>query len=117
MSHSITLINELSLSNKLLILVNHSNQTNTKVRIKKSAILTKSTDNSGYKLGKYNTLVFLENHLNSRTKIDTRNILKQFLTDINEFSIKAKINIQEYQQSTKENQFRLISSKLNVLKY
>lgn len=112
MSHSITLFNDLNLTNKLLILVNYSNQINTKIRIRKSEILTRTNDNSGYKLSKDNTLTFMENHLGvSRNKEKTQ-VLNQFLQEIQQVDIKSKINVKELQKSNKVNQSRILTAKL-----
>jgi hypothetical protein len=115
MSHSITFFNELSLTSKLLILVNYSTQTNTKIRIRKSDILTKSLDTSGYKLGKDNKLTFIENHLNLSNTRERRKI-NQFLNDIKQIQLKSKIKIEELQNSRKLNQSRLVTTKLGSLK-
>lgn len=112
MSHSITLFNELNLTNKLLILVNYSNQINTKIRIRKSEILTKTNDDSGYKLGKDNTLTFMENHLNISKGKEKRHLLNQFLQEIKQVDIKSKINIKELQKSKNTNQSRILTTKL-----
>ena len=112
MSHSITLFNELNLTNKLLILVNYSNQINTKIRIRKSEILTKTNDDSGYKLGKDNTLTFMENHLTLSKGKEKRQLLNQFLQEIKQVDIKSKINIKELQKSKNINQSRILTTKL-----
>ena len=112
MSHSITLFNELNLTNKLLILVNYSNQTNTKIRIRKSEILTKTNDNSGYKLSRDNTLTFMENHLGISRNKERKQILNQFLQEIKQVDIKSKINVKELQKSNKLNQSRILTTKL-----
>lgn len=112
MSHSITLFNELSLTNKLLILINHSNQTNSKIRIRKSEILTKYVDTSGYKLSKDNKLTFLENHLNFTNTTQRTKVLNQFLNEIQQIQLKSRINIEELQKSSKLNQSRIITTKL-----
>lgn len=114
MSHSITLFNELSLTSKLLILVNYSTQTNTKIRIRKSDILTKSLDTSGYKLGEDNKLTFIENHLNfSPTKERIRT--NQFLNEIKQIQLKSKIKIEELQNSNRLNQSRMLTTKLGAV--
>nr|YP_010478887.1 hypothetical protein Ycf95 [Neustupella aerophytica]UVI61192.1 hypothetical protein Ycf95 [Neustupella aerophytica] len=111
MSHSITLFNELSLTSKLLILVNYSKQTNTKIRIRKLDILTKSLDTSGYKLDKDQKLTFIENHLNfSKTK--ERGNINQFLNDIKQLQLKSKIKIEELQNSSRLNQSRMLTTKI-----
>lgn len=112
MSHSITLFNDLNLTNKLLILVNYSNQINTKIRIRKSEILTKTNDNSGYKLSKDNTLTFMENHLGVSRSKEKRQVLNQFLQEIKQVDIKSKINIKELQKSNKVNQSRILTATL-----
>lgn len=115
MSHSITLFNELSLTSKLLILINYSKQMNTKIRIRKSDILTKSLDTSGYKLGKNRKLSFVENHLNfSKTKED-RSIHK-FVNSIKQLQLKSKINIEESQNSRQLNQSRMLTTKIVSLR-
>ena len=112
MSHSITLFNELNLTNKLLILVNYSNQINTKIRIRKSEILTKTNDDSGYKLSQDNTLTFMENHLGVSRNVEKRQLLNQFLQEIKQVDLKSKINIKELQKSKKLNQSRILTTKL-----
>jgi len=112
MSHSITLFNELNLTNKLLILVNYSNQINTKIRIRKSEILTKANDNSGYKLSRNNTLTFMENHLGLSKGKEQRQLLNQFLQEIKQVDIKSKINIKELQKSKNINQSRILTTRL-----
>jgi aspartate oxidase len=112
MSHSITLFNELNLTNKLLILVNYSNQTNTKIRIRKSEILTKTNDNSGYKLSQNNTLTFMENHLGISRNKERQQILNQFLQEIKQVDIKSKINVKELQKSNKLNQSRILTARI-----
>lgn len=112
MSHSITLFNELNLTNKLLILVNYSNQINTKIRIRKSEILTKTNDESGYKLGKNNTLTFMENHLGLSKGKEKRLLLNQFLQEIKQIDLKSKINIKELQKSKNLNKSRILTTKL-----
>nr|YP_010478744.1 hypothetical protein Ycf95 [Eustigmatophyceae sp. WTwin 8/9 T-6m6.8]UVI61049.1 hypothetical protein Ycf95 [Eustigmatophyceae sp. WTwin 8/9 T-6m6.8] len=114
MSHSITLFNELSLTNKLLILINHSNQTNAKIRIRKSEILTKYVDTSGYKLGNDNKLTFLENHLNFTNPTQRTKVLNQFLNEIQQIQLKSKINIEELQKTSKVNQSRILTTKLGI---
>lgn len=116
MSHSITLFNELNLTNKLLILVNYSNQINTKIRIRKSEILTINNDKSGYKLNQNNTLTFMENHIELSKNKDKRQILNQFLQEIKQANIKSKINIQELQKSERLNQSRILTTKLVSVK-
>nr|YP_010478605.1 hypothetical protein Ycf95 [Chlorobotrys sp.]UVI60910.1 hypothetical protein Ycf95 [Chlorobotrys sp.] len=111
MSHSITLFNELSLTNKLLILVNYSNQTNVKVRIRKSDILTKSLDTSGYKLGKDSKLTFIENHL-IFSSLKEHKIMSHFINDIKQIQLKTKIKVEEVQKSRNSNQSRLLTSKI-----
>ena len=113
MSHSITLFNDLNLTNKLLILVNYSNQINTKIRIRKSEILTKTSDNSGYKLSKDNTLTFMENHLGVSRNKDKRHVLTQFLQEIQQVDIKSKIDVKELQKSNKLTQSRILTAKLS----
>jgi predicted neuraminidase len=115
MSHSITLFNELSLTSKLLILVNYSTQTNTKIRIRKSDILTKSLDTSGYKLGEDNKLSFLENHLKI-SPVKERIKTTQFLSEIKQIQLKSKIKIYELQKSKKLNQSRMVTTKLDYVK-
>lgn len=112
MSHSITLFNELNLINKLLILVNYSSQINTKIRVRKSEILTKTNDNSGYKLNKDNTLTFMESHLGLSKGKEKRQLLNQFLQEIKQVDIKSKINIKELQKSKTINQSRILTTKL-----
>lgn len=112
MSHSITLFNELNLTNKLLILVNYSNQINTKIRIRKSEILTLTNDESGYKLSQDYTLTFMENHIGLSKGKEKRQILNQFLQEIKQVDIKSKINIQELQKSGRLNQSRILTTKL-----
>nr|YP_009550423.1 hypothetical protein Ycf95 [Characiopsis acuta]QAA11350.1 hypothetical protein Ycf95 [Characiopsis acuta] len=114
MSHSITLFNELSLTNKLLILVNYSTQTNTKIRIRKSDILTKSLDTSGYKLGEDNKLTFIENHLNF-SPTNQRIRTNQFLNEIKQIQMKSKIKIEEIQKSRKLNQSRMLTTQIGSL--
>jgi hypothetical protein len=112
MSHSITLFNELNLTNKLLILVNYSNQINTKIRIRKSEILTKTNDDSGYKLSSNNTLTFMENHLGLSKGKEKRQLLNQFLQEIKQVDLKSKINIKELQKSKNLNKSRILTTKL-----
>ena len=114
MSHSITLFNELNLTNKFLILVNYSNQINTKIRIRKSEILTKTNDNSGYKLSQDNTLTFMENHLGVSRNKEKRQVLNQFLQEIKQVDIKSKINVKELQKSNKLNQSRILTTKVSL---
>lgn len=112
MSHSITLFNDLNLTNKLLLLVNYSTQVNTKIRIRKSDILTKSIDTSGYKLGKDNKLTFIENHLNfTRTKEQGK--INQFLNDIRQLQLKSKIKVEELQNTRNLNHSRILTTKLD----
>ena len=114
MSHSITLFNEISLTNKLFILINYSNQTNTKVRIRKSDILTKATDDSGYKLDKSNKLTFIENHLNVSKSNEKRKIVNQFLNDINQVELKSKLKLEEFQKSSKLNHSRMLTRRIEL---
>ncbi len=116
MSHSITLFNELNLTNKLLILVNYSNQINTKIRIRKSEILTLTNDESGYKLSQDDTLTFMENHIGLSKSKEKRQILNKFLQEIKQFDIKSKINIQELQNSGRLSQSRILTTKLASVK-
>lgn len=116
MSHSITLFNELNLTNKLLILVNYSNQINTKIRIRKSEILTLANDESGYKLSQDNTLTFMENHIGLSKGKEKRQILNQFLQEIKELDVKSKISIQELQKSRSLNKSRILTTKLASVK-
>ena len=114
MSHSITLFNQLNLTNKLLILVNYSNQINTRIRIRKSEILTKTNDDSGYKLSHDNTLTFMENHSEVSRNIEKRQLLNQFLQEIKQVDLKSKINIKELQKSKKLNQSRILTMTLTA---
>ena len=116
MSHSITLFNELNLTNKLLILVNYSNQINTKIRIRKSEILTLTNDESGYKLSQDDTLTFMENHIGLSKSKEKSQILNQFLQEIKQVDLKSKINIQELQNSGRLNQSRILTSNLASVK-
>jgi hypothetical protein len=111
MSHLIKLFNIPNLTNKLFLLVNHSNSTNTKVRIRKKEILTKANDNSGYKLDQNQKLIYLENHLNFSKSNQSKQILNQFLNDIKQFELKSKLKIEELQRTKKLNQSRLITIK------
>ncbi|AFZ64288.1 hypothetical protein Naga_1Chloroplast78 (chloroplast) [Nannochloropsis gaditana] len=115
MSHSITLFNELNLTNKLLILVNYSNQANTKIRIRQSEILTKTNDNSGYKLDPNGTLTFMENHLGISKSKEKTKLLNQFLQEIKQVDIKSKINIKELQRSKNLSQSRILTTKLTKI--
>lgn len=116
MSHSITLFNELNLTNKLLILVNYSNQINTKIRIRKLEILTLTNDESGYKLSQNDTLTFMENHIGLSKSKEKNQILNQFLQEIKQVDLKSKINIQELQNSGRLNQSRILTTKLASIK-
>lgn len=116
MSHSIKLFNEISLSNKLFILITHSNSTNTKIRIRKTEILTKGSDNFGYKLDFNKKLVALEDHYNLQKANENKKALKNFLTNVNQFELKSKIKVEELQKSTKLNRSRLITPKVVLVK-
>lgn len=116
MSHSIKLFNELSLTNKLFILITHSNSTNTKIRIRKTEILTKGSDSSGYKLDSNKKLVALEDHINLNRTSENKKVLKNLLNNINQFELKSKIRVEELQKSKKLNQSRLITPKVVLVK-
>lgn len=115
MSHLITLFNELSLTNKIVILLKHSHEQGTKVRIRRSEILSLNRNDSGYKLSRDNSLNFMENHLAlSRTK-ENKQTLNQFLHELHQTDLKANINIQEFQKSKNLNRSRILTTKIATI--
>ncbi len=88
MSHSVTMFNQFSLKNMVFMLVNYSSQTNTKIRVRKNEILTKSFDSSGYQLSKNNRLTFIDNHENVASSLTSKKFISEYLQELKHIELK-----------------------------
>ncbi len=111
MSHSVTMFNQFSLKNMVFILVNYSNQTNTKIRIRKNEILTKSNDFSGYQLTKENKLTFIDNHLN----LNSKKFVNEYLKELKQIEVKSQLKVKEIQKLSRSNKSRILTTKLTMV--
>lgn len=115
MSHSVTMFNEFSLKNMVFMLVNYSSQTNTKIRIRKNEILTKSFDSSGYQLNKNNRLTFIDNHQNLATNINSKTFVNEYLQELKHLELKSQFKVKEVQKLKRFNKSRILTTKLTTV--
>ena len=115
MSHSVTMFNQFSLKNMVFILVNYSNQTNTKIRIRKNEILTKNHDFSGYQLTKDNKLTFIDNHLNLASNLNSKKFVNEYLQELKQIEVKSKLKVKEIQKLRRSNKSRILTTKLSMV--
>lgn len=115
MSHSVTMFNQFSLKNMVFILVNYSNQTNTKIRIRKNEILTRSNDFSGYQLTKDNKLTFIDNHLNLASNLNSKQFVNEYLKELKQIEVKSKLKVKEIQKLRRSNKSRILTTKLSMV--
>lgn len=115
MSHSVTMFNQFSLKNMVFMLVNYSSQTNTKIRIRKNEILTKSFDSSGYHLSKNNKLTFIDNHQNLASNLNSKKYITEYLQEIKHLELKSQFKVKEVQKVKRSNKSRILTRKLTTV--
>lgn len=115
MSHSVTMFNQFSLKNLLFILVNYSSKTNSKVRIRKNEILTKSIDSSGYHLNENSRLTFMHSHTNQNAISQQKNFVKDYLQDLKYIQAKANLRVKEIQKIRQTKKSRILTKKVMVM--
>nr|YP_009551127.1 hypothetical protein Ycf95 [Pseudellipsoidion edaphicum]QAA12053.1 hypothetical protein Ycf95 [Pseudellipsoidion edaphicum] len=114
MSHSVTMFNQFSLKNMVFMLINYSSQTNTKIRIRKNEILTKSFDSSGYQLNKQNRLTFIDNHKNVASNLNQKKFVTQYLQELKCIELKSHFKVEEVQRLKRSTKSRILSTRLTT---